>query len=179
MSCIDAAIIKALVEHIGMNPDDVPIGGGSSGSNLLWKKVYLYKFTTADGYFTYQDGLNNEMNKELIQIGDIFRVRNSDGELCDYIVCEYNLDDSEDSRMYTAMTTGGPSKDFMLNIKAENGKMIHKISLPPDVVISTDDAETGVFRLDHENNPTSVTGLIGMLLGFCLQFMKDINELRG
>ena len=178
MSCIDAAIIKALVEHIGMNPDDVPIGGGSSGSDLSWKKVYLQKFTTADDYFTYQD-LNNDKNKDQIQIGDIFRVRNSDGELCDYIVCEYNLDDSEDSRMYTAMTTGGPSKDFMLNIKAENGKMIHKISLPPDVVISTDDAETGVFRLDQKNNPTTVTGLIGMLLGFCLQFMKDINELRG
>ena len=29
MSCIDSAIIKALVEHIGMNPDDVPTGGGS------------------------------------------------------------------------------------------------------------------------------------------------------
>ena len=26
MSCIDAAIIKALVEHIGMNPEDVPVG---------------------------------------------------------------------------------------------------------------------------------------------------------
>ena len=31
MSCIDAAIIKALVEHIGGNPDDV--GGGDSSSN--------------------------------------------------------------------------------------------------------------------------------------------------
>ena len=28
MTCIDAAIIKALVEHIGMNPDDVPDDGG-------------------------------------------------------------------------------------------------------------------------------------------------------
>ena len=26
MSCIDAAIIKALVEHIGMDPEDVPVG---------------------------------------------------------------------------------------------------------------------------------------------------------
>ena len=28
MSCVDAAIIKALVEHIGMDPEDVPVGGG-------------------------------------------------------------------------------------------------------------------------------------------------------
>ena len=178
MSCIDAAIIKALVEHIGMNPDDVPIGSGSSGSNLSWKKVYLYKFTTTDGEFTYQD-TNNEMNKDIIQIGDIFRVRNSDGELCDYIVYKYDEDDSEDARMYLTSTTGGSEKDFMLNIRTEDGKKIHKITLPPGVVISTDDAETGVFRLDHEDNPSSVTGLIGMLLEFCLQFMKDINELRG
>ena len=27
MSCVDAAIIKALVEHIGMDPEDVPVGG--------------------------------------------------------------------------------------------------------------------------------------------------------
>ena len=27
MSCIDAAIIKALVSHIGMNPDEIPTGG--------------------------------------------------------------------------------------------------------------------------------------------------------
>ena len=26
MSCIDAAIIKALVEHIGIDPEDVPVG---------------------------------------------------------------------------------------------------------------------------------------------------------
>jgi hypothetical protein len=32
MTCIDAAIIKALVEHIGMNPDEIPTGGASSGT---------------------------------------------------------------------------------------------------------------------------------------------------
>ncbi len=35
MSSIDAAIIKALVEHIGSNPDGV-IGGGSSASTLKY-----------------------------------------------------------------------------------------------------------------------------------------------
>ena len=36
MSCIDAAIIKALVEHIGMNPEDVVGGGGSSMIQAEW-----------------------------------------------------------------------------------------------------------------------------------------------
>ena len=36
MSVVDAAIIKALVEHIGGNPDSIPDGtiGGSSASTL-------------------------------------------------------------------------------------------------------------------------------------------------
>ena len=32
MSCIDSAIIRALVEHIGMNPDEIPTTGGGSGT---------------------------------------------------------------------------------------------------------------------------------------------------
>ena len=30
MTCVDAAIIKALVEHIGGNPDDIPAGGNQT-----------------------------------------------------------------------------------------------------------------------------------------------------
>ena len=47
MSCIDAAIIKALVEHIGMNPDDVPIGGG--GSDTTSSSPLLQPHKPADG----------------------------------------------------------------------------------------------------------------------------------
>ena len=42
MSCIDAAIIKALVEHIGGNPDDVHTG--SSNTGVDWSSL-------TDGYF--------------------------------------------------------------------------------------------------------------------------------
>ena len=43
MSCIDAAIIKALVEHIGGNPDDVHTGGSNTGvdwSSLTNGNIY-------------------------------------------------------------------------------------------------------------------------------------------
>jgi hypothetical protein len=50
MTCIDAAIIKALVSHIGMNPDDVPIGGAGSGSSGIYTgtevKDLPFDFTT-------------------------------------------------------------------------------------------------------------------------------------
>ena len=39
MTCIDSAIIKALVEHIGGNPDDVVIGGGGSTQNTYTKRT--------------------------------------------------------------------------------------------------------------------------------------------
>ena len=58
MSCIDAAIIKALVEHIGMNPDDITTGGTSSSSII--PATWSYKsvgdgnsaiaFTLPEGY---------------------------------------------------------------------------------------------------------------------------------
>ena len=56
MSCIDAAIIKALVEHIGGNPDDVVVGGGSSMIQATWDTElmpgtsdYAYTFTLPAG----------------------------------------------------------------------------------------------------------------------------------
>ena len=48
MSCIDSAIIKALVEHIGMNPDDVPMGGGSSENNPSEEVAINYDLTNED-----------------------------------------------------------------------------------------------------------------------------------
>ena len=35
MTCIDSAIIKALVEHIGMNPDEIPTGGSADTKTLF------------------------------------------------------------------------------------------------------------------------------------------------
>ena len=43
MTCIDSAIIKALVEHIGGNPDDVVVGGGGSTQNTLTKLSATFK----------------------------------------------------------------------------------------------------------------------------------------
>lgn len=58
MTTIDSAIIKALVEHIGLNPDDVTTGATST-SNLIpvtWSltkiesNTYALAFTLPEGY---------------------------------------------------------------------------------------------------------------------------------
>ena len=58
MTTIDSAIIKALVEHIGLNPDDVTTGGTSTSSIIpvTWsfRKIesnrYALAFTLPEGY---------------------------------------------------------------------------------------------------------------------------------
>ena len=49
MTCIDAAIIKALVEHIGGNPDEVPIGGGGS-TEAVNKLLQTYSLSEGKGF---------------------------------------------------------------------------------------------------------------------------------
>ena len=55
MSCIDAAIIKALVEHIGGNPDDVTVGGGDSYVPVQWREYEMEGYNFAG--FTLPDGV--------------------------------------------------------------------------------------------------------------------------
>ena len=53
MTCVDAAIIKALVEHIGMNPDEVPIGGSGSSSGsteAVNKLLQTYSLSEGKGF---------------------------------------------------------------------------------------------------------------------------------
>ena len=55
MSCIDAAIIRALVEHIGMNPDEIPTGGVNNNTSpfqdIKWEDISkgtYFKFDTSN-----------------------------------------------------------------------------------------------------------------------------------
>ena len=70
MSCIDSAIIKALVEHIGMNPDDV--GSSGAGSDVF----DTTKYTKRDILTVEDDGLyiNTTNTDPAVKLGDIFVV---------------------------------------------------------------------------------------------------------
>ena len=72
MTCIDAAIIRALVEHIGGNPDSVPdgtIGGVADTSSFLdatWDDDgAIYTFTLPEG--------------QKIEVGSIIRYAQKNG----------------------------------------------------------------------------------------------------
>ena len=76
MACIDAAIIKALVEHIGMNPDDIPTagGGGSSGTSTATVIPVTWSDSAGKLFFTIPEGHD-------IEIGSSFLYPQSDGTL--------------------------------------------------------------------------------------------------
>ena len=70
MTCIDAAIIKALVSHIGMNPDDVPTTGSNDSSNVFDTSRYTKRdnlsVTETALRITYDEATDN------LKVGDVF-----------------------------------------------------------------------------------------------------------
>ena len=93
-STIDAAIIKALVEHIGGNPDSIPdgpIGGGGSTNEYIPNPEYTISLT-----------LNQDLNliissnaflAEIIHLGDVIRFSHTNGNTHDYYcisISKYN-----------------------------------------------------------------------------------------
>ena len=84
MSSIDAAIIKALVEHIGGNPDSIPDGPiGGSSSTIDWENLERkvgYSFNNTDGgdIKIYFGNYQNEEDNTQPFLG---RIINNDNEL--------------------------------------------------------------------------------------------------
>ena len=79
MSCIDAAIIKALVEHIGMDPDDVGSSHGDTKLNVS------FGTTEQDGN-TYITITENDTNQP-IRGGDMFIAKHIDTSELSYYYC--------------------------------------------------------------------------------------------
>ena len=73
MTCIDSAIIKALVEHIGMNPDDVVVGGGGSTQNTYTKRTDV-QFIDNNGKLAVRNTGTDA------KLGDVIRVHMKDGK---------------------------------------------------------------------------------------------------
>ena len=93
MSCIDAAIIKALVEHIGGNPDDVPVGEGGKtytagdGISIVNDKIGVNIDTSTmelkDGKLAVKSGvIDNTTRYESITPSSIMSATDDNGVFC-------------------------------------------------------------------------------------------------
>ena len=102
MTCIDAAIIKALVEHIGMNPDDVPIGGGSgSGSGGSEQSSSTFLDATWDDTSMYYSFTLPEGQK--LEVGSIIRYQEKSSGITNALVIEEIASNSSDVKQYTTI----------------------------------------------------------------------------
>lgn len=82
MSTVDAAIIKALVEHIGMDPDSIPSGGGSTsgGTSDISLMPTVTKLVHSEYCFVSNDEGNLTVNclgsiSSSINLGHVIRLK--------------------------------------------------------------------------------------------------------
>ena len=137
MSVVDAAIIKALVEHIGMNPDDVPTDGSSDTIDVSKYQEYpsdSFRIASGGGII-YADKITPKVGDIMYfpnvpEVGEIiaFLTRISDrtltfifkqGELGE----TYEFKDSENNKQYISddvSTEMGTVKFYTTGIKLNN-----------------------------------------------------------
>ena len=88
MTSIDAAIIKALVEHIGGNPDDIPDGGLSFSYEPL-PSTFTFSGTSARMFLNPK--VNNKLDTGLFIPGQtVFRLKRKDSDIVDSFLCTRN-----------------------------------------------------------------------------------------
>ena len=153
MSCIDAAIIKALVEHIGIDPDSVGSSNGNSVINATWSTGTLPDTPYTIRTFTLPAG-------ETIKLGTCLKLYNKDKEQMVYFYCT-RMEIESDAVLYVFYGLNCDSAFTLVrnnNIYYCNGL---DISIYADV---PDNNTTGVFNLGGEVLLTAVAHLLAKAL---------------
>ena len=168
MSCVDAAIIKALVEHIGMDPEDVPVGGGSSHTSL---ETYVdgCNIKIFDGYGA--DQISTQIFTPLdkpLRIGDVIRIKDN-GVLYSYYLAWTTVDENGKSQFrgydFNSGNTCLISQLSPVDSQQKyNGTFTHDFSTV-DQTISKENG-TGVFR-GHDTIAHVLTALIHWITFYC------------
>ena len=91
MSCIDSAIIRALVEHIGMNPDEIPTTGGTSSGTSIDLGQLGTKIVSTSTFGTVYGAENcmicdyHSSYDARLSVGAVLRLETIAGEIETYI----------------------------------------------------------------------------------------------
>ena len=123
MTCIDSAIIRALVEHIGMNPDEVPIGGSGGGSSAASTSFELEKEPgycpmepTLDGN-DYTEGYEHLYINGIHPGTTVLKLKRKDnGELEDWLCCSSRIEDTF-YLVYEFLNLANPDANNTLKIR--------------------------------------------------------------
>ena len=93
MTCIDSAIIKALVEHIGMNPDEIPTGGAASSG------TYTGEVLEIPAEFNPFRIKKEDMPKYGLNVGSILKLKCQNNFQLTFLLTSviYNIDTNSNS----------------------------------------------------------------------------------
>ena len=155
MTTIDAAIIKALVEHIGMDPDSIPSGGGSTSGGTTVVNGSLVK---RGGTITVDSSNKLLLTPEDITIGDILRIA-FDGGYQTYMLCK--MDPTTGNHIFISVD-GEPMKLVFVN---SGGKLMTEDPLNSKGHYSENTASNtnvGIFRYSD----SLLAGFFYMILTF-------------
>ena len=150
MATIDAAIIKALVEHIGMDPDDVGSGSSSSIINATWSTKEV---EGKEGIvFTLPSG---------VELKNLTQLRVSLKATPAYIHTYYLLQTMEDDGIPVYMfKTLSTTLESVLEVRFMDGAYL--TMLQADEIAVPDNNKTGLFVGD---NLTGLAHAVGDIIG--------------
>ena len=146
MSSIDAAIIKALVEHIGGNPDSIPdgpIGGGGGGGST---NEYI-----PNPNYTISLTLNQDLNliissnaflANIIHLGDVIRFSHTNGKTHDYYcICITKSSDKYKFEFLPEHSTDRVGKSLYISV--DSSAKTYTANLDPELIYDNefDDAD--------------------------------------
>lgn len=176
MSCIDAAIIKALVDHIGMNPDDV----GTGNSNLLShtyspkdgvgyvealgleKQCSKIVWTPANGTFGYSVSSDAENSGFFTTMmgGHSFVVLRYKTVAGDVIEAVYSGYEENKYHFNTRASTSAVYADnqITINYNPETRVLSFDTKCQDEVIMN--DADTGFFVLESNSKLPTIVRLI-------------------
>ena len=158
MSAIDAAIIKALVEHIGGNPDSIPeeaidpnVLDYSKLEPLLESDACTWEIDDK-GVITPDD--SNPYLYLSVQIGDILLIKKKgENEITKSVCIKSGLSDKEgttETQYYNFQSLTGSRTYTLRSTIAANG-FTHQLLASTDYE-PIDNVETGFFRFKFNND---------------------------
>ena len=152
MATIDAAIIKALVEHIGMDPDDVGSGSSSSIINATWSTKEIQGHNCLA--FTLPAG---------VELKNLTQIRFTYKETPTIVLTCYLLMTMEDDGIPVYMfKTLAPSLESVLEVRFMDGEYFTMLST--DTFAVPDNNKTGLFVGDSLSGLAhAVSDIIGRM----------------
>ena len=155
MTCIDAAIIKALVEHIGMNPDDVPVqGGGSEDPTNIFDTT---KYTKIDNGSIDTDSYSiTNVNNDL-KVGDIMVVKFDPEFYPNMNPIRAIITDISSTNIILTSINSKTNKTSIINFEYDDDKNVYSCSdISKNNCYAALDETTGFFATDLTSNSTIV-----------------------